>query len=77
MWVVFDMKLRQKPKKVNPQFPNDIYINVMIGSDYRKTKKVLQSDHLIRVHKWTADEVRIMQMSRDDDYTVDINIFEK
>ena len=64
--------MRKMPKKVDPRFPNDIYVNVMINLDHRKTRKELQSDHLTRVHKWTGEEVRIMQMSRDEVFTVDI-----
>lgn len=64
--------MRERPKKVDPRFPNDIYVNVMINFDHRKTRKELQSERLIKVHKWNSDEVRIVQMSRDDDFTVDI-----
>ena len=54
----------RRSRIVDPRFPNDIYVSVMVGLDHRKTKQVPQSAHLIHVHKWNEFEVRAMQANR-------------
>ena len=47
------------------RFPNDIRITVLDRN--LKPRKEWQSYHLMKVHKWTESEVRVMQ-AKDSDW---------